>query len=297
MSLTPNPSYYAVIPAHVRYCKEIEMGAKLLYGEITSLTHAEGYCWASNQYFADLYSVDVRTVKRWLKSLSDQKYIQIETSKKIDEDGITSIRKIWISPEIKKVFTKGQKCHGGGDKNVTGGGDKNVPHNIKDTNNINNPLYISPLKDERKNFGKHVKLTSEEYQDLKKNFPSYDIDKMIQKVNDYISSHGKKDYKDYAAAIRNFIASDEEKKAKSNNFSPVSPYKLATAINKIFPDMSYIGQESLELKDIGTNNLCYVVNISFTDRHFEDKIYHFFARQGKDTKKIKDAIKQALESE
>ena len=62
------PSFYAIIPAHVRYCKELEAGAKLLYGELTALASEYGYCWASNKYLAELYEVDQRTIQRWIRS-------------------------------------------------------------------------------------------------------------------------------------------------------------------------------------------------------------------------------------
>lgn len=69
-----NPSYYANIPAHVRYAK-IKPHAKLLYGEITALSNKEGYCFASNKYFAELYNVTKNTVSLWIKELETHKFI------------------------------------------------------------------------------------------------------------------------------------------------------------------------------------------------------------------------------
>lgn len=74
--MNESPSYYAIIPAGVRYDKQLPQGAKLLYGEITALTNKNGYCWASNDYFAKLYSVSIGTIKSWLKCLEDNSYIR-----------------------------------------------------------------------------------------------------------------------------------------------------------------------------------------------------------------------------
>ena len=68
-------SYYAVIPAAVRYDNRIIPHAKLLYGEITALCNEKGYCWATNDYFSNLYSVSKRTISSWIKSLCDAGYI------------------------------------------------------------------------------------------------------------------------------------------------------------------------------------------------------------------------------
>lgn len=108
--MSPNePSYFAVIPANVRYCKDLEPNAKLLYGEITSLCNKQGYCWASNKYFHELYDVDERTIQRWIKSLVKNNFIHVE----YDVDAKNkSIRKIFINNNPQIIVM--------GDKNVTG---------------------------------------------------------------------------------------------------------------------------------------------------------------------------------
>lgn len=70
-------SYYAIIPATVRY-DNIPANAKLLYGEITALCNEKGFCWAKNSYFADLYGVDKKTVSNWISILANKGYISIE---------------------------------------------------------------------------------------------------------------------------------------------------------------------------------------------------------------------------
>ena len=72
-----NPSYYAIIPASVRYDKTVPSGAKLLYGEISSLSNKEGYCWARNVYFAELYNTSERTIINWINTLQKSGYISV----------------------------------------------------------------------------------------------------------------------------------------------------------------------------------------------------------------------------
>ena len=108
------PAYYAVIPANVRYDKSLEPNAKLLYGEIAALSNIGGFCFSGNKYFAELYDVDIRTVKRWITSLEKAGYIKIVHEK----NGIRTLRKIYLFEVFQKMFTEGHLCHGVGDKNV-----------------------------------------------------------------------------------------------------------------------------------------------------------------------------------
>ena len=71
------PNYYAVIPAPVRYCEDITPNAKLLYGEISALCKQQGFCWATNAYFANLYKVGSSTISEWVASLSRNRFIRV----------------------------------------------------------------------------------------------------------------------------------------------------------------------------------------------------------------------------
>lgn len=97
-------SYYAVIPANVRYDKRLPANAKLLYGEITALCNSKGYCWAENKYFSDLYSVSKVSISKWIKNLCDCGYIESSItyktgSKEIDKRYITI-----LNDPIKEKF-------------------------------------------------------------------------------------------------------------------------------------------------------------------------------------------------
>jgi len=72
------PSYYAIIPASVRYDKNLKPNEKLMFGEITALCNKNGYCHASNKYFSELYDVQKETISRWIKKLSELNYIKVK---------------------------------------------------------------------------------------------------------------------------------------------------------------------------------------------------------------------------
>lgn len=111
-----NPNYYAIIPANVRYSKELTFLEKFLYCEFTALSNVDGYCFAKNKYFADLYDKDEKTISRAISHLQELGYIDIEYEK--NGAKITK-RKISVSM-IKNTSDKIVNCtETTGDKKIT----------------------------------------------------------------------------------------------------------------------------------------------------------------------------------
>ena len=149
-------SYYAVIPANVRYDESLPPNAKLLYGEITALCNAEGYCWASNKYFADLYGVTTRTASKWVNALIGRGYIKSEVAYKKGSKEVEK-RLITIAPyPIEENFhTYGENLPYPIEENFHTPTEENFQDNNTSSNNTfnttNEDIYI-PEKPRRKKF-------------------------------------------------------------------------------------------------------------------------------------------------
>ena len=98
-----NPTYWAVIPANVRYSK-LKANAKLLYGEISALTNKEGYCWASNNYFAELYGVSKNTISLWINQLKKYGFIHVDVIRDKNKQVIKRTMSIIKNDERSQVF-------------------------------------------------------------------------------------------------------------------------------------------------------------------------------------------------
>lgn len=125
------PSYYAIIPAAVRYDPTLPGRAALLYGEITALAGAEGYCWASNGYFAGLYGVSDNTIRTWLAALEQAGHVSREDVRDPATNQILE-RRIWLKDAVKPPIenlpppheNKGTPPHENEGENITS---NNIP--------------------------------------------------------------------------------------------------------------------------------------------------------------------------
>lgn len=124
-------SYWAQLPSEVRYSEELSSTAKLLYAELSALIGEDGYCWATNNYFAGVLGVSERTISRMITQMESAGFIRCEMA--ATDNG--SERRIYAGAFFpgrggidKNVYTP----RGGLDKIVEGGLDKNVhPHNSR----------------------------------------------------------------------------------------------------------------------------------------------------------------------
>ena len=126
------PSYWAVLPAAIRYDAEIPAAAKLLFAEISALTESRGYCYASNEYFLRLYGMAERTLQRHLKALEAAGYIRI-----LDGNGGQARRKIYAG--INPLAHNPDKNDGVTPTKMTGAPDKNVTQIKKEIKKENDP--------------------------------------------------------------------------------------------------------------------------------------------------------------
>lgn len=130
------PAYYAIIPASVRYDDSIPANAKLLYGEISALADDSGYCYASNQYFANLYKVSERAISGWISALSKGKYIAVYVKKA--RNGQVQQRKIFLETALGMSTEGGQPV-----ENIFHTPRKNFPDGVEEIfveNNTSNNI-------------------------------------------------------------------------------------------------------------------------------------------------------------
>ena len=179
------PNYYAIIPADVRYDKDLRANEKLLYGEITALTKKTGECWASNSYFSELYGVKPNAIATWIRHLKNKGYISVGYT----YNGKEITKRLITIGGIQKDNTSYPKEYGGGiQKDNRGGIQKGEENNTSITNNtsINKRKYI------KESFKKPTLEEVQEY--CKQRGNSVDPKKFIDfyEVNNWTDSKGNK---------------------------------------------------------------------------------------------------------
>ena len=191
------PSYYAIIPAEVRYDKDLRANEKLLYGEISCLTKYTGECWATNKYFSNLYNVQPNAIATWIRHLKDKQYIEVEYIYK----GKEIEKRIIKLGGIQKDNTYSQKDIEGIHKKIGGysqkGEENNTSKNITsinntsyfDDDNLNNSInewfeYKKQRKDKYTEIGKKKLITQ-----IKNNVDKYGVTAVVNLIDECMASN------------------------------------------------------------------------------------------------------------
>jgi len=105
-------------PADLRHDKKLSAEEKLLYLEIRAMCKSKGHCFPSNSFLAELFDVNERSIQRWLKSLLDNRYLNVVFQVK---ENNSDFRVIYI-PQSKFPDLSGvTQMSWGGDTDVIGG--------------------------------------------------------------------------------------------------------------------------------------------------------------------------------
>ena len=193
------PNYYAVIPAEVRYNKNLTPNAKLLYAEITALCNMNGKCIASTQYFCKLYEVSRVSIQKWLKILEDNNYIKrVNIYKQGSKQILTRVITLINTPN-KEKFTDNTNI------NITN-------TNLTDSNK--KALFKKPKLDEVEN-----------YCILRKN--NIDAEAFIDFYESKNFMIGKNKMKDWKAAVRTWERREKKKTTMSKLDAQINAWQEA----------------------------------------------------------------------
>lgn len=183
------PNYYAVIPAIVRYDNDVMDKAKILYGELSALSNKKGYCFATNKYFADLYSISDRQVRTLLKSLADKGYIIVDNEsqpRKIYTFESILEQKLLSAPPEENFHPPGRKLPPPPEENFR---HNNTSNNNK-KNNTPSPELVSEFKAW---YSKYPNQRNEQ-----------------QTMRNYISTRNKYSAEQLMSALDNYLADIEK---------------------------------------------------------------------------------------
>lgn len=150
------PNYFGILPANVRYDKNLKPMEKILYTEISSLTNKDGYCYATNSYFSKLYEVHKNTIGTWINNLEKQGYIKTVLIYKKGTKEIIE-RRIYINQKIdtpinENVDTYQQKDLEPINEKIDTPINENIEENNTSINNKINNIYLYKSEEFQKAF-------------------------------------------------------------------------------------------------------------------------------------------------
>lgn len=191
----PKKIQFVIVPDFILNDAEIPPGEKLFFGDIASHTKQEGYCWGTNDYFAERYHVDPRTITRWVSDLEKRKLIISKMIYQKDSKEVSERRIVINTADpvlLEYMSWYGNQCLPGIDNTVYPPIDKNIQDNNKQVNNkglINLNTTINNTS--------NVLISKDEYEKLVNEFGKEKVDAGLQEYSSWKklkNAHPKSDF-------------------------------------------------------------------------------------------------------
>ena len=293
---------FGQIPDKVRYNNELTFFARLIYTDILSLAKKENFCFATNQYFADLYNVSQKTVSISIKELEKEFCISVELTK--DSRGtyrkITPLHFIGITKtsngmeeNVKRGITKTSNGYNKNVKPVLQNIPTGMEENVKPKEYITNNIEINIENNKEKsdfsfseNDQQFISLNDKKttleilpvvvYQKLKKVkekdpqiYPANFSPEMIRAVENFI---------EYRKEIKKPFKSEKSQQTKVNQWSDqIQAYGEAIVLDSIESAIAngwqgtFIDMKKVEQQNKQQNNL----NNQFRTKKDENFAHYF----------------------
>lgn len=197
-------------------------GAKLLYGEITALANKEGYCYARDTYFAELYGKSERTIRNWIEQLEKRGYIH----------------RIHIYKEGTKEIQSRQLSVAGGVVQITSQGARQKAAEIGENNQQKVRKKASEGVEE------NCQRSGKELPEVWKKTAKYNNTSLIKDIIVHLNQRANKNFKHQAQGNQKFILARLNEGYTLDDFKQVIDNKVADCQAGKFDD-KYLRPETL----------------------------------------------------
>jgi len=216
-------NWAAIIPCRYLISKDINSTQKLLIGLISSLSNLKGYCFASNEYLANLLDINKVTASHLISDLEKKGYIgriiYRNDKKQIEQRVLVLIldKQVDIENDIP-MSENGYPLYPKNDIGIS----ENLKDNIYTNNKINNNINSIYADAKNKRFIKPELFEVQNYFEEIGNLQEADGFFNYYESNGW--KVGKNPMKDWKAASRNWIKNSKNYKRNDTTKSSIDHY-------------------------------------------------------------------------
>lgn len=240
---------FCIIDSEVRKDKSLSGDEKIFFGELNVLASERGYCWGTDEEFAELKEVSVRTLQRYLINLEKSGFIKRQTVSVTYRNENGDIRwkkdrKIWINNMKFKKFANTTDLAGSIEHDKCGGILK-----VKEKENNNNKeakpktptavvvpshkeIILEPAiekthaeiiskpaveKNHKEKLLERTKLTAPEQMGIKTKFGHLSDDVFTEAIEAFFEYERKNGSENYIALLKSALGANEYKKPWTKN--------------------------------------------------------------------------------